>query len=167
MCTQGDAAAIGATPEGAAPRYAGLPATVSADARRRGARQHCMGRRRHDDPPPQGGARRACDGRRPQCLPTPGVVSRGNTVWGVDDSTTHRRKDCVVPGNTVWGVVDTATHRRKEARGGLAKVAGHSVCWDTTGGWRLPAHDEVAGTRRPTAARRRVAGKRRSPAAAS
>ena len=41
---RGIVAAIGATPEGVAPRYAGLPATVSTDARRRGARQHCMRR---------------------------------------------------------------------------------------------------------------------------
>ena len=30
------------------------PTAVSADAKQRGARQHIMGRRRHDDPPPQG-----------------------------------------------------------------------------------------------------------------
>ena len=82
------------------------PAAASADAGQRGVGQHCRGRCRGDDPPPQGGVWWAGDGRRPQCLLTP---------------------DSVGPSNTAWGVVGTTTHRREEVCGGQAMVAGRSV----------------------------------------
>ena len=101
------------------------PTAVSADAKQRGARQHIMGRRRHDDPPPQG--LRAARCRTARCRVK---------LYGA--STTRRPTatrtaccavaDCAVPGDTVWGVVGTTTHRRKEVCGGQATVVGHSVC---------------------------------------